>query len=388
MTTTQPKGNQELSMQDRFHEYMRHPMAPYSILKGATISLLVFGLVMVTSASSIFAYQLYGNSYYLATRQIIFAIIGVSLMFGAARLPIIFYRRISAVFLGVSILLLVLVLFIGTAVYGQRNWLEFGPIRIQPSEFAKLGVAVWGAHIFASKYEYLYIRRELINPVMPVFGLVLGLILAEGDLGTAMVITPIMAALYFFVGAPRSWFAILLGGAVAGLALLAYEAPYRVERFFSWLHPNRDPQGVGFQFAHGKQALGSGGFGGVGLGASREKWGTLPEAHTDFIYAVIGEEWGIGGTLIVLLLFVAIVISGIRIARNSSDRFVQLASLAVVVWIATQTFVNIGAVLGIMPITGVPLPLVSYGGSSLLPTLMALGMLMSFAKHGAYDEGE
>ncbi len=158
-----------------------------------------------------------------------------------------------------------------------------------------------------------------------------------------------------------------------------------MQRFTSWLNPGADPQGTGFQVAHGKQALGSGGWWGVGLGGSREKWGTLPEAHTDFIYAVIGEELGILGTISVLILFSAIIIVGIRIARGTNDAFIQIASLGIVTWIMTQAFVNMGAVLGLLPITGVPLPLVSYGGSSLIPTLMALGILMAFAKHEAQE---
>jgi cell division protein FtsW len=251
--------------------------------------------------------------------------------------------------------------------------------------FAKLAVVLWAADLLDRKYHIIDERRHLLMPLAPVCAVVLLLVIAEGDLGTAMVMMPIMASFLWFVGAPKQWFAWMAGVAVTGIVALSIAAPYRMQRFTSWLHPGADPQGTGFQVAHGKQALGSGGWWGVGLGGSREKWGTLPEAHTDFIYAVIGEELGILGTISVLLLFSAIIIVGIRIARGTNDAFIQIASLGIVTWLMTQAFVNIGAVLGLMPITGVPLPLVSYGGSSLVPTLMALGILMAFAKHEAQE---
>ena len=172
--------------------------------------------------------------------------------------------------------------------------------------------------------------------------------------------------------------------ALGAIAALSIAAPYRMARFTSWWNPYADAQGTGFQVIHGQQALGSGGWWGVGLGGSREKWGTLPEAHTDFIYAVLGEELGILGTISVLVLFSIIAIMGLRIARGTNEAFIQIAALGIVTWIVTQALVNIGAVLGILPITGVPLPLVSYGGSSLIPTLLAMGILLAFAKHEAY----
>jgi cell division protein FtsW len=281
--------------------------------------------------------------------------------------------------------LLITVLIIGTSVHGQKNWIDFGgPFRIQPSEFAKLAIVMWGADMLDRKYHLLEQRSHLLIPVLPVSLTVLLLIVLQGDLGTAMVMMPIMASLLYFVGAPRRWFLIMGAAALAGIAALSIAAPYRIARFTSWLDPHADPQGTGFQVIHGQQALGSGGWWGVGLGGSREKWGTLPEAHTDFIYAVLGEELGIIGTVLVLLIFTAIAIVGLRIARGTNEAFIQIASLGIIAWIMTQLLVNVGAVLGILPITGVPLPLVSYGGSSLIPTLLAMGILMAFAKHEAY----
>ena len=384
MTTTRPvkSNNPEGGLSAR----LEHPMLHYQILLGATGFLLALGIVMVASASSVYSYQQNnGNSWALASRQLIFAAIGVFLMMAVSKMHVDAIRRWAPLFMVIVGALLVAVLLIGTAVHGQKNWIDFGgPIRIQPSEFAKLAIIMWGADILDRKYHLLEQRHHLLMPVLPVSFAVLALVVLQGDLGTAMVMMPIMASLLYFVGAPRKWFLAMGAAGLAAIAALSIAAPYRMARFTSWLDPYADAQGTGFQVIHGQQALGSGGWWGVGLGGSREKWGTLPEAHTDFIYAVLGEELGIIGTILVLFIFTAIAIVGFRIARNTNEAFIQIASLGIVAWIVTQALVNIGAVLGILPITGVPLPLVSYGGSSLIPTLLAMGILMAFAKHEAY----
>jgi cell division protein FtsW len=361
-------------------------MVHYQILLGATGLLLALGIVMVASSSSVFSYQQNnGNSWALASRQLIFAAIGVFLMVTVSRMHVDAIRRWAPLFMVLVGALLVTVLLIGTAVHGQKNWIDLGgPFRIQPSEYAKLAIIMWGADILDRKYHLLEQRNHLLFPVLPVSLAVLVLVLLQRDLGTAMVIMPILASLFYFVGAPRKWFMIMGAAGLALIAALTIAAPYRIARFTSWLDPHADPQGTGFQVIHGQQALGSGGWWGVGLGGSREKWGTLPAAHTVFLYAVLGDELGIIGTMLVLLIFAAIAIVGLRIARGTNEAFIQIAALGIVVWIVTQALVNIGAVLGILPITGVTLPIVSYGGSSLIPTLVAMGILMAFAKHEAY----
>jgi cell division protein FtsW len=383
MTATRPV--KKIGTQSGLARRLEHPMVHYQILLGATGFLLTMGVVMVASSSSVYSYQQNdGNSWALATRQLIFAILGAVVMMTISKMHVDSIRRWATLFLiGIGILL-VAVLIIGTARYGQKNWIELGgPFRIQPSEFAKLAVVLWGADILDRKYHLLEQRDHLLIPLVPVCLTVLVLIMMQGDLGTAMVMMPIMASLLYFVGAPRKWFMVISIAALSAIAVLSVAAPYRMARFTSWLDPFADAQGTGFQVIRGQQALGSGGWWGVGLGGSREKWGTLPEAHTDFIYAVIGEELGILGTMTVLLLFVAIAIIGLRIARGTNEAFIQIASLGIVTWIVVQALVNIGAVLGILPITGVPLPMVSYGGSSLIPSLAAMGILMAFAKHEA-----
>jgi cell division protein FtsW len=364
---------------------LEHPMMHYKILLVTTGILLTLGVVMVASSSSVFSYQQNdGNSWALATRQLIFAALGVFLMMTVSKMHVDVIRHWSTLFMVVVGILLIAVLIIGTARYGQKNWIEFGgPFRVQPSEFAKLAIVLWGADILDKKYHLLEQRDQLVIPVIPVCCVVLVLIMLQGDLGTAMVMMPIMASLLYFVGAPRKWFLIIAAAGLSVIAALTIAAPYRIARFTSWLDPYADAQGTGFQVIRGQQALGSGGWLGVGLGGSREKWGTLPEAHTDFIYAVVGEELGILGTLGILVLFVTIAIIGLRIARGTNEAFIQIAALGIVTWLVVQALVNIGAVLGILPITGVPLPMVSYGGSSLIPSLVAMGILMSFAKHEA-----
>ena len=377
MMDSKPAGN--------VWQKLNHPATPYKIIHGGTWLLLISGLVMVASASSIFAYTNFGgNQWALLIRQAVFAVLGMMLFYFMRNRDAKFLRQISGPYLSVVVLLLLAVLVIGTSVNGQKNWIEFGSfIRFQPSEFAKLGIILYGARVLADYEGELHIRARLLQPYLVICGSVIFLVVLEKDVGTAMIMMPIMASALYFVGAPFRWF-IALGSACLSLIIIAtILAPYRMARFTSWLHPNSDPQGTGYQLIHGQRALGSGGWFGVGLGGSKEKWGTLPEAHTDFIYAVIGEEAGILGTLVILVLFMMIILAGLRIARFTPDLYTRIVTLGIVTWISTQAFVNIGAVLGLMPITGVPLPLVSYGGSSLIPTLGALGILLSFAKEHA-----
>jgi cell division protein FtsW len=362
---------------------LEDPMFNFQVLFGATLILLIGGVTMVISASSVFSFETYGNSWALAERQFIFAIFGVFCMWRVSFWSPRATRKWCVLLLVGSIGALVLVLLIGTSVNGQRNWLEFGPLRLQPSELAKLAVILWAAHMLTFKQAHLKYARHLLIPIVPIFGLILLLILAEGDLGTAMVITPVMMAMFLFVGVPKRWLAGVSVVGLLGIVYYTYKAPYRAQRFTAWLHPDSDPSGIGFQLAHAKQAMGAGGWWGLGLGGSREKWGTLPEAHTDFIYAVIGEETGLLGTIAILGLFGAIAVIGFRIARRAPDPYVKLVAAGITTWITVQMLVNICAVLGVMPITGVPLPLVSYGGSSLVPTLVGLGILMSFARNEA-----
>lgn len=360
-----------------------HPLADYHLLLGATLILVALGLVMVLSASSVVSMADGGSSYDLFLRQLLFACVGIPAMFWMSRRSTSSFRKAAYPLIIISFVLLVLVLIpgIGISVYGQRNWLPVGMgFRLQPSEIAKLALIIFCADLLARKQRSMDQWRHLLIPMLPLGLLFLGLVVLEGDVGTTLVMAPILGVMFFVAGAPLRLFAWLGGLALGMVALLSVAEPYRVKRFLSWLDPASDPMGTGWQLMHGQYALATGGWWGVGLGGSREKWGALPEAHTDFIFAVIGEELGLFGTVTTLALFAVIAIVGFRIVVGSKDVFVKLATAGVMGWVIVQATINIGAVIGIMPITGLPLPLVSYGGSSLLLVLIAIGMLLSFTR--------
>ena len=379
--TTVEQGPAKSGPLSRGRLLVNHPLSTYYLIAGASLMLLALGLVMVLSSSSIESYRVFGSAYTLAQRQAMFAVGGVAIMFVLARMTLSFWRFVSWWLLGFAFILLVAVLVIGVEVAGQRNWIEiFGPFRLQPSEFAKIALIIWGADLLTRKQHMLDTWRHLLVPLLPVAGLMVLLVLFENDVGNALVLAVIAASLLFAAGAPLRLFAALSALGVLGILLLTLAAPYRMERFTSWLNPGEDRLGIGWQVTQGQYALGTGGLFGVGLGASREKWGNLPEAHTDFIFPVIGEELGLVGTVSVLILFGLLAFAIFRLSYTTREPFVRFAAAGVGSWIAFQAILNIGAVLGVLPITGVPLPLVSYGGSSLIPTLAAIGMLLSFAR--------
>jgi cell division protein FtsW len=290
-------------MKARLKLFLDHPLSNYYLILGATLLLLGLGLVMVLSASSIESYRIFGSAYTLAQRQFMFAAIGIVGLFLAARMHVQFWRGTAAAALVIALGLLILVLFIGVEVAGQRNWIDiFGPFRIQPSEFAKLALVIWGADVLAKRAMHRPTWAQLLLPIVPVSLLFTVLVLLEGDFGNAFMIVIIMAGLLFAAGAPMRFFIGLGAAGGLGVWLLMLAAPYRMERFSSWLDPAADRLGYGWQVTQGQYALGTGGFWGVGLGASREKWGSLPEAHTDFIFSVVGEELGLVGTLTLLFI--------------------------------------------------------------------------------------
>jgi cell division protein FtsW len=281
------------------------------------------------------------------------------------------------------LLVAVLIPGLGVSANGATRWVALGgPFTIQPSEFAKLGLVLWGADLLARKHKLgtLDSYRRILVPLLPISLFVLALIEKEHDLGTMLVVLTIVLSLLWVVGAPLRLFVVTMLAVVAGVSYLAISEPYRLQRLLSFSHPFKDCLNTGWQSCQGIYGLGAGGWWGVGLGSSRQKWGYLPEAHTDFIFAIIGEELGLVGTIAVLILFAVLAYSGIRVAQRSRDMFSRLAASAIVAWLLVQAIVNVGAVIGLLPITGIPLPLISAGGSSLIPTMFALGMLMSLAR--------
>jgi cell division protein FtsW len=359
------------------------PLTSYHLVLGVSGLLLALGLVMVLSASSVYALQRYGNPYAVAVRQLLWVATGLPLAFVAWRLPLRVVRALVLPGLLAAIVLLALTFTpLGVEINGNRNWLSFGgPFLLQPSEAAKLALALWGADLLARKARLLHDWKHLFIPFVPVSGVVLALVLGQGDLGTSLVLFSLVLVLLFVVGVPMRFFGALVVCVAALVTYLAVSAPHRIRRLTSFLDPFADYENTGWQAAHSLFALGTGGWWGVGIGNSREKWGSLPEAHTDFIYAVIGEELGLAGTIIVLALFLTLAYAGVRIALRVEDTFVRLAAAGITGWLTSQAVINMGAVLGLLPIAGIPLPLVSYGGSAMLPTLFAVGLLVSFARN-------
>jgi cell division protein FtsW len=363
---------------------LQRPLASYYLLVGSALLLVGLGLVMVLSASSVASFEESGSSFAVFERQVMWVAIGLPVMWVAMRLPVRVYRALGYPLLLLSIAALVLVLVpgIGLTRNFATRWIAVGPIVVQPSELAKLALAIWGADLFARKQKLLVDPKHLLLPLLPVFVLLAALIMLEPDMGTTITVTAVVFGLLWVVGSPLRVFGGVVGVSAALSALLAVAEPYRFARLVGYLDPcSADVRlDEGFQGCQGLIAVASGGWFGVGLGGSRQKWEYLPNAHTDYIFAIIGEELGLVGTLLVVVLFGVLAYAGVRIAHRSRDPFVRFATTGVTAWLLVQAIVNMGAVTGLLPITGIPLPLISFGGSSLIVTLFAIGMLASFAR--------
>jgi cell division protein FtsW len=364
------------------------PLTSYYLLMGITSLLLSLGLVMVLSTGSVFDLSNGMSAYHDFAWQLAGIAVGVPLMWLAARSSPRLFRAAAYPLIAVSIIGLGLTLIhgVGVSQNGTSRWIALGPVTVQPSELAKLGLAVWGADLLARKEKLGLLTdwRHILVPLMPGTAVLAMLVMGGDDLGTTLILLTVFLALLWIAGTPGRVFTALLILMGLILLLLIVTASYRLERLLGFL----STQSTGsasqnwqhWQSDQGLNALGSGGLFGLGLGGSREKWGWLPNDTSDFIFAIIGEELGLVGTLCVTALYGGLAYAGLRVARRVPDTFSRLASAAITSWIVMQAVVNIGAVIGVLPITGVPLPLVSKGLSSVLVTMLALGMLMSFAR--------
>ncbi|GAA3208201.1 putative lipid II flippase FtsW [Nonomuraea helvata] len=363
-------------------ELLDKPLTTYYLIIMCSALLLALGLMMVLSASSVEALQKTGSPFSWFIKQSVSAAVGVPLMWACSRLPVKFFRWAGYPMMALSIIALVMVLFIGSSELGAQRWIYIGDsLTIQPSEPAKLGLVLWGADLLARRARQGRIEwRQMLIPLMPGTAIMAVLVMLGRDLGTTLVLFMIFLALLWVVGAPVKLFGGIMGLAVLAAVIMIKVEPYRMARIGAYLNPWADAQNAGYQAVQGQIAMGSGGWFGLGLGASRQKWSWLPHGESDFIFAILGEELGLMGTLMVVALFGMLGYAGLRVAVRVNDAFTRLTAAAMVAWIVGQATVNMGAVIGVLPITGIPLPLVSYGGSSLLPTLAALGMLLSFAK--------
>jgi cell division protein FtsW len=349
-----------------------------SVLILVTLGLVAFGLVMVYSATSASAALANGDPAYYLKRQAIYAVLGIALMVAASRLDFRVLRRVAPVLVVASLGLLLAVLVIGQSVNGARRWLTFGPAVFQPSELAKIALAVWAAsHL--TRHRPPQSLPELWRPVGLLTAVFCGLLLVEPDLGTAIAIVAMLAAMLLVAGTPTRTLGAGLGiASAAGLVAIWFE-PYRRARLFSFLNPWQDAQGAGFQTVQAMIGLGSGGIFGVGLGQSVQKANYLPEAHTDMIFAIIGEELGLVGAAAVIAAYCAFAYFGLKIALGCKDPFGKRLAAGLTVLICGQAAINLAAVMGLAPLTGIPLPFVSYGGSSLVVALASVGILLNIA---------
>lgn len=363
----------------------RRPPSYFALLSTIVVLNLV-GLVMVLSSSAVEGLANYGSSWLFFKRQLAWTILGLVALGITSRVDYRGLRRLVGVLLVASGVLLALVIIpgVGVAANGSTRWLGAGPLRFQPSELAKLALLVYCADVLTRRAALVGDWRFVLRPVALVFCGLGALVMAQPDMGTTIVMS-ILTGTILFVGGLRMRHLLLVAmGALAAGTALALSAPYRRARLLSFVDPFSEvhARAGGYQVAQSLIALGSGGWTGVGLGAGRAKWLFLPNAHTDFIFAVIGEELGLVGCALVLFLFGALTVLGVRTALRAPDRFGTLLAAGITGWIVGQALVNIGAVTGLLPVTGVPLPFVSFGGSALLFTMMAAGVLLNVARQG------
>jgi len=363
-------------------DLLDRPLTSYYLVLGTSGPLLAVGLVMVLSTSSASQLDAGSSPYSVFVKQLIGAAFGLVIIWVLARLPHRLLRSVAYPLLLAAIVGLVLVLAFGTTAYGAERWISVAGIKIQPSEFAKFALLVWGADLLARKEKLGQLKnwRTLLIPLLPGTAVLAMLVMLGDDLGTTFVLLVILLALLWVIGTPARLFACILGLILFALVILVIVQPYRLQRLTGYLSQSSNPVGPNQQGIQGKWAIASGGLFGVGLGNSKEKWGWVPNATNDFIFAILGEELGLIGTFCVVLLYGGLAFAGLRIARRMTDTFMRLAAAGATAWIVVQALVNICAVLGLLPITGVPLPLISAGLSSLLATMTAIGMLLCFAR--------
>ena len=348
-----------------------------------TVVLMLFGLLMIYSASYIWSVYKFGNSFHYVIYQGIFIIISVILMSILSKINPQLYKQHATKLLIISIVLLIIVLIPGIGVIrnGSRSWFGIGPFGIQPSEFAKLSLIIFTAKYLDNSNKYLKNYKKGVFPILGILLFVFGLIMLEPDFGTGMIIVVSILSLLFIAGVNMKFFFILGGVGVIGIIILILIAPYRMDRITSFLNPWSDPLGTGFQIIQSLYAIGPGGFLGMGLFSSRQKHFYLPEPQTDFIFSIISEELGVLGVIIVVLLFAFLLYRVIKIALKCEDKFSKYLSFGLIFQIIIQTIMNLLVVIGLIPVTGVTLPFLSYGGSSLIISGISIGIILSISKN-------
>ncbi|MEE8337986.1 MAG: putative lipid II flippase FtsW [Dehalococcoidia bacterium] len=370
-------------------QFVAERRAPDYALLAVVASLLVVGLIAVYSSSYPLGFAQYGDSNFFIKRQAIAAAVGLVGLIVAMNLDYRLLRRLSPLLVLGALFALIAVLVPGVGVQqnGAMRWIELGPLPpFQPSEFAKLAVLVYMAAWLAAKGEVVKDIALGVLPFVTTVGLIGVLILLEPDLGTTVMIAAITGTLFFVAGARLTHVVALFGTSAAMAAGLVLVGGYRIDRILAFTSAESDPSGIGFQTLQMLVALGSGGIGGLGLGVSRQKFFYVPGSHTDGVFAIIGEELGFIGVVFVLALFALLIWRGVQIARRAADPFGSLLAIGVVAWIGFQLVLNIGGVTRSMPLTGIPLPFLSYGGSAMVATLLAIGVLLSVSRYAALGD--
>lgn len=357
--------------------------ANYVMLLGVTLFMVVFGLVMVLSSSSVDSYLSSDSFFARFWRQGAYALVGVPLMLLVSRFPAAFWKRCAVPMLIIFSLVQVLVLVtpLGVKVGDNRNWLQIGGISGQPSEAIKIALVVWMGVLIAKKRDHLTDWRHVFIPVVVFAGVAILPVAIGGDLGTTVIMAFIVLGALFFAGVPIRFLAAASALGAVFAVLKALSSQSRVSRIQAFFEGHASTASDGWQMQHGFFALASGGVFGVGLGNSKAKWSWLPAADNDFIFAIIGEELGLIGAILVLALFVLLTFTFLRIIHASTDPFERGTTSAVMVWMIGQALVNVGVVLGLIPVLGVPLPLISSGGTALVSSLIAIGIVLSFARN-------
>jgi cell division protein FtsW len=357
--------------------------APDLWMIAATLGILAIGVVMVYSASAVAAFHDYGDSFYYVKRQLLFAVLGVAAMFAMMNVDYTVWRKwaVPALLICFGMLIIVLVPGLGVVRGGAQSWLGIGSFGIQPSEFTKLAMIIFLAKLLSEQHNQITEFTKGLLPPLGIMGTAFALIMLQPDLGTGAVMIGASLLVIYVAGARIAHLGGLALIGVVGLVGLIAAAPYRLQRITAFLDPWQDPLGAGYQSIQSLYAIGPGGLVGLGLGMSRQKYNYLPEPQTDFIFSILAEELGFIGGFLLLLLFLLLIWRGMRIAITISDPFGSFLATGIVGIIAVQVLINIGVVIGLMPVTGVTLPLVSYGGSSLTLLLTALGILLNLSRY-------
>ncbi len=376
-TRTNPLNNFKAWLQDNF----RAESIYFYRLAGLTGFLVVFGLVMVLSSSSIDSLVANRDAYYIFSRQFLYALIGLALMLFIASLPLSFIRNRVGLVLMIGFGLQLAVPFIGISVNGNTNWLSIAGFTLQPSEFLKLALIMYMGWFISNREFEMDNPQRVLYPLLAVGGLAVLLVMFGRDLGTAVIFSFIIFGTLLMTGAPGKILGRLALLALGLAAVATATSASRMARITAWLNPgSASSDAFNWQFEHGTWALAAGGIFGVGLGNSKMKWSWIPEVENDFIFAVIGEELGLVGAMVVIGMFALLIASLIRVMLRAQSTFARVTTLGVVIWILSQSAVNIAVVLGVLPVLGVPLPLISAGGSSLIATLAGIGLVLAFEK--------